>query len=355
MCNHCSVVLTSYAFGKPGEEVPMRCPDCNHNQKYKDGRRCDQCGYRFIFRNKDDKISDFALRQMIDRLSEQGQYCFTATQLALEICRYWNKKTVGPLGCGLIIVLVAAVIWFITEWSLPAGLYILLFVAVMLGFQFKRGWQRSVDFNSAKKVVGKYAQAHPIAQLAGGKAFNTRTEPENSEAYYAPERILIVESNEFADMLIRNRFPLLNKTAVVSRSGYPAQVFDACPTFLRNHPTIPVQLLHEASKRGFVLFAQIATDSRWQFARNNLVDLGLNRESLQRSSSLPWLPPEGHSATAYFARRHEQMLARGYRVPIDFMPPRMLLGTLATAITAGSLLLAAPNIADGVSLEVSYG
>ncbi|NJN46955.1 MAG: hypothetical protein HC808_11305, partial [Candidatus Competibacteraceae bacterium] len=141
----------------------MRCPDCKHDQKYKNGKRCSQCGYQFVFRKKESKISDFALRQMIDRLSDQGQYCFTTTQLALEICRYWNKKTVGPLGCSLIIVLLAAIVWFITEWSLPAGLYILLFVAVMLGFQFKRELQRSVDFNGAKKVVEKYAQTHPIA------------------------------------------------------------------------------------------------------------------------------------------------------------------------------------------------
>jgi hypothetical protein len=333
----------------------MRCPDCNHNQKYKDGKHCGQCGYRFVFRKKDDKISDFAMRQMIDRLSDQGHYCFTATQLALEICRYWNKSTLGPLGCGAIIVLVAVLAWFITEWSLQAGLFILLFVVALLGFQFKRRLKQSIDFNSAKKAVEKYIQTHPIGQLADGKAFSTRAETDTGESYYAPERILIVERDDIADMLIRNRVPLLHKTAVVSRSGYPAVVFAACQTFLRNHPAIPVQLLHEASHRGFILCAQLSADSRWQFARHNLVDLGFHRESLQAGSPLPWLPPEGRSATAYFTRRHDRMLTLGYRVPVDFMPPRPLLNTLATAMAAGSLLLAAPDIAGGITLEVDYG
>ena len=30
----------------------MHCPECKHNQKYKDGTRCNKCRYQFVFRKK---------------------------------------------------------------------------------------------------------------------------------------------------------------------------------------------------------------------------------------------------------------------------------------------------------------
>ena len=87
----------------------MRCPECKHNQKYKDGTRCKKCRYQFVFRKKQDQISDFTLRQIIQRLSDNGQQAFTTTQLALDICRLWRKKTLGPVGCGVIALIVSVI------------------------------------------------------------------------------------------------------------------------------------------------------------------------------------------------------------------------------------------------------
>ena len=70
----------------------MRCPECRHVQKYREGTRCKKCNYQFVFRKSADGISDFALRQIIQRLSDNDQQAFTATQLALAICRSWRKK-----------------------------------------------------------------------------------------------------------------------------------------------------------------------------------------------------------------------------------------------------------------------
>ena len=56
------------------ENKPMRCPECKHNQKYRDGTRCGKCGYQFVLiKKKGDGLSDFALRQIIQRLSDGGQ------------------------------------------------------------------------------------------------------------------------------------------------------------------------------------------------------------------------------------------------------------------------------------------
>ena len=59
----------------------MRCPDCKHNQRYRDGTRCGKCGYQFVLRKRTDTISDYTLRQIIKRLSDQ---CRTTHDLLIK-------------------------------------------------------------------------------------------------------------------------------------------------------------------------------------------------------------------------------------------------------------------------------
>jgi len=75
----------------------MRCPDCKHQQQYKEGTRCAKCGYAFTLRKKTDGLSDYALRQIMLRLVGNEQHCFTRTQLLLKICRYWRKQKLACL------------------------------------------------------------------------------------------------------------------------------------------------------------------------------------------------------------------------------------------------------------------
>ncbi|MCP5449282.1 MAG: hypothetical protein H6972_01635 [Gammaproteobacteria bacterium] len=269
----------------------MRCPECKHNQRYKDGTRCNKCRYQFVFRKKEDRISDFALRQTVQRLSDNGQQAFTTTQLALAICRLWRKKALGPVGCGVIALIVSAIagLFAFSNWSWWGGaliLAVLLPLAIWLG-QREKG---KLPFEKARKIVDQYHQAHPIQALADGTAFRRQAAPlDLQDPHYAPERILVVERDDLVDMLIRNRFHLTAKAVVVSRTGYPEPVFAACREFLRNHPNTPVQLVHDASTQGFALAAQLADESKWRFARERLSDIGISRAALQHGATLPWL------------------------------------------------------------------
>ncbi|MDG4555102.1 MAG: hypothetical protein P9E24_12795 [Candidatus Competibacter sp.] len=336
----------------------MRCPECKHNQKYKDGTRCNKCRYRFVFRKKEDRISDFTLRQIIQRLSDNGQQVFTTTQLALAICRLWRKKTLGPIGCGVIALVVSAIVGLFTfsEWSGWDGaliLAVLLPLAIWLG---RRG-KNKLPFDKARKIVEHYHQAHPIQALADGTAFRRQAAPlDLQDPHYAPERILVVERDDLVDMLIRNRFHLTAKAVAVSRTGYPEPVFEACREFLRNHPDTPVQLVHDGSTQGFALAAQLADDSKWRFARARLTDLGISMAALQRSGALPWLPPALSRSGGAFSANHLQWLRTGHRVPLDYVGPKPLIGLLSAAVVGGALLLApeSPNAA-GVEVESDYG
>jgi hypothetical protein len=338
----------------------MRCPECNHNQKFKDGTYCKQCRYTFVFRKKQDQISDFTLRQIIQRLSDNGQYAFTATQLALEIGRLWRKKNLGPLGCSVIALIVSVFAGLIAfaEWGWLGGALIpavLLPVAVWLG---QRG-KNALSIDKARQIIKQYHQVHPISGLADGRAFRQPIPTANcQDPYYAPERILVVERDELVDLLVRNHFHLTAKAAIVSRTGYPEQVFAACQEFLRNHPNTPVQVVHDASLQGFALTAQLAADPQWQFARSRLVDLGISRSALNNASSLPWLPTNLARRKGVFGGNPAKRLRAGYRVPVDYVGPKPMMNVLGAAVVAGTLLLA-PEILNAsgveVGVEIDYG
>jgi hypothetical protein len=336
----------------------MRCPECNHNQKYKDGTRCNQCRYQFVFRKKDYQISDVTLRQIIKRLSDNGQYAFTATQLALEICRFWRKKNLGAVGCSIIALVVSVIGGLIVfgMWSWMGGI-IILAILMPLALWLGQREKRKLSFNKAREIINRYHQAHPINELADGAAF--RQQPPTldfQDPHYAPERILVVERDDLVDMLIRNRFHLTAKAAVVSRTGYPARVFTACREFLRNHPSTPVQVLHDASAQGFALTTQLASDAQWRFARQRLVDLGISRTALENRSALPWLPSGQSRRDGAFGGNATKRLRTGCRVPLDYVGPKPMMNLLSAAVVAGTLLLA-PEIlnASGAEIEIDYG
>lgn len=336
----------------------MRCPECKHNQRYKDGTRCNKCRYQFVFRKKEDRISDFALRQTVQRLSDNEQQAFTTTQLALAICRLWRKKTLGPVGCGVIALIVSAIagLFAFSNWSWWGGaliLAVLLPLAIWLG----RREKGKLPFEKARKIVDQYHQAHPIQALADGTAFRRQAAPlDLQDPHYAPERILVVERDDLVDMLIRNRFHLTAKAVVVSRTGYPEPVFAACREFLRNHPDTPVQLVHDASTQGFALAAQLADESKWRFARERLSDIGISRAALQHGATLPWLSTRRFQRNGAFGGNPAKMLRAGYRVPLDYIGPKPLIGLLSTAVVGGALLLAPDALnAAGAEVESDYG
>ena len=152
---------------------------------------------------------------------------------------------------------------------------------------------------------------------------------------------MIVERDEWVDLLVRNRFHLNYKTAVLSRSGYPQRVLDACRAFLRQHPQTPVQLLHDGSLTGFNLKAQLSSDPNWCLAGQKLVDLGLSKQTIQNAGRLPWLPVnpqhKGRLSTDV-----TKMLSGRYRMPLDCLGPKASLSLIGAALLGGALLLPTP-------------
>ena len=331
----------------------MRCPACQHNQRYRDGMRCSKCGYAFVLRKKADGLSDLGLQQIIRRLSDNGQYAFTKTQLVLEICRYWRRSTTqGMIGGLVVVAILMAVFGFATGFWLMS-----VIVGGVILFLMVWGSQRrkiNLPLPKAHNLLQRYQQAHPIAELADGRAFLQQATAERPYGEdYAPERILIVERDEWVDLLVRNRFHLTHKTAVLSRSGYPQRVLDACRAFLRQHPQTPIQLLHDASLAGFNLRAQLTTDPNWPLAGHPLTDLGLSKQTLQNTGRLPWLPANPRHKGRLSADV-TKMLSGRYRMPLDCLGPKASLSLIGAALLGGALLLPTPP-ASGDSSGGDFG
>ncbi|MBL8250067.1 MAG: hypothetical protein JNK31_00205, partial [Candidatus Competibacter sp.] len=278
---------------------------------------------------------------------------FTATQLELEFCRYGRRKINHALIGRIILAgLIAGVVFF---WAHGWGITLTVFALLTLFAVWRTQREKTVlPLAKARRLLQRYRRTHPIAALADGQAFLQQAPAENLEsAHYAPERILVVERDDLVDMLVRNRFHASHKTAVISCSGYPKRVVEACQDFLRRHPDTPVQLLHDASLKGFKLKTQLEADTQWPLAGRPLVDLGLSPELARNSAKLPWLPAKGWRNKGALSARHQQMLNAGYRMPVDFLGPKPLLNLLGAAVIGGALLLPAPSAAgDGGGTEI---
>lgn len=336
--------------------APMRCPDCKHNQRYRDGMRCGRCGYQFILRKRDDNFSDHALRQLIQRLSDQGNHTFTLTQLAFAICRYWSRNTRGCLIASLgFVALLSAVFWFLFHSSF-ALVWISLPLLLLLLWASRRK-KSALPLAKAQQLIQRYHQVHPIALLADGQAFRQQPRLANQDLQYAPERILVVERDDLVDLLVRNRFHLAHKTAVMGCSGYPQGVVAACRQFLARYPNLPVYVLHDASLNGFCLTTRLAADPLWPLAAYPLIDLGLSKESIANAGSLTWLPTShGEPVQGVLSADHAKMLNAGYRFPLDGIPPKSLMNLLGAAMLGGLLILPAAQAAGaaegGFGVEV---
>jgi hypothetical protein len=315
----------------------MRCPECHHNQRYRDGMRCNHCGYQFVLRRQDNDLTDNILCSIINRLSNNGQYYFTRIQLALAIAEYWRaRKSSFGIGCFIVFLIgpLITACFYISNLFISTALLVIVIAFIIV---WSRRSDRQVSFSKALAIIRRYHAAHPIAGLVEGSLFESGTRSYGAIEEFAPERILIVEYDDLVDMLVRNHFHLQTKTVVLSRSGYPARIFTACQTFLRNHPGTPVQCIHDASVQGFAMSATLCQDHRWRFACNNLVDLGLSSRSIARGKRrLPWVM-EGRRGNIIFTRDYVKMLASGARLPIDFLPPMLFLSTLSAGVLSSVL------------------
>jgi len=227
-------------------------------------------------------------------------------------------------------------------------LFILYVISGISGIIWHARHPVTFPYSYVSPIILTYRNLHPIDRLVEGRAFRKPT----SEAFdeeifqYAPERILIVERNDIADMLILNRFPLEYKTLVVSEQIYPEHALRACQQFLSQHPEIPVILIHDASQKGLRMKERLLNDKFWNLRGKNVQDLGLFPRDTDRLRKPIWLPRKRNDKVLSGARRTDASFLRDYRMPVDIAHPRAMMGAVSLAAASGLALLSEGFLAE---------
>ncbi|MBM3300671.1 MAG: hypothetical protein FJY85_12025 [Deltaproteobacteria bacterium] len=216
------------------------------------------------------------------------------------------------------------------------------------------------------RVINTYQATNPIPNMVDGQRFKRhapKAQIKHELFDYAPERILIVPSDDMVDMLVLNRFHMDNKTAVVSASKYPLHVFEACQRMLEKHPDIPVEIIHDVSSDGLHLKSRLLADKSWNLEGRNVKDLGLFPQDVNRIKTPIWIP-SGRPSSVLAARaappavpgeperklgvagEAEKKIGEGMRMPLDFVGPGVMMSALAVAVIGGTLLMSEELLAE---------
>jgi hypothetical protein len=326
----------------------MKCPKCGFNKKRSEGMVCDSCRYQFALDPKEEPyLSDMAFKKVLDRVSTYGKNHFTYNQIYAQLYRLLRKKKTKAriftvFGAGAITLFISLPLggdmWWVTR---------LILCAVVMGIVglFFWKWKPRIKEGSIRKVIQKYDSRHGIDNMVKGASF-TNMEPREFDREilkYAPERMLIVERDDMADMLLLNDFAMDNKTLVVSANRYPKRAFKVFKHFAQKNPDIPISLIHDVSRVGVKLKEKLKNDPEWGLANREIKDLGLFPENLKQLKEPIWRPEPSRGA---FKERAVpggddpiKNMNKGFRAPVDVAPPHSFMSTAAMAMIVGAALL----------------
>lgn len=332
----------------------MKCPSCLADHKKSEGAICKSCGYEFVLDPKTSPyLSDYSVKKTIDRLSASGQYYFTFNQLYAALAKPAEKKSktarfgyiiLGVFGC----VFSFFVLKGILHWSVA-----LAAIAVIAGLIIRMLLKPSiVPHEKLFAALNTYKSHHPIPFLADGNRFRGDVPKERLKEelfQYAPERILIVQSDDMVDMLVLNRFHVENKTAVVGASKYPLHVFKACQRFLEKKPDIPIAIVHDVSREGIRLRDKLMADPSWNLGDKEVTDLGLSISDAEKMKKPMWIPATREVAAkggGAGSKPAAEMVGDGMSVPLDTAAPKVMLGVMGMAAIGGLALMSTELLAQ---------
>lgn len=320
----------------------MKCPKCSRNHPYKEGMKC-LCGYQFTLNPKQPPyFTDKTIQMVIEKLSGGGRYYFTKNQLyatlfkkrlqAIRNMRFWTGGSIGFAVWILILIYTYHVHsnkWFMTILGLSIVFFVLFFHTL-----------RKISpryMGDIMQAIETYHKTNPISNMTTGKAFQNTKKREIDENIFAhaPEKILIVEHDDFTDTLLLNHFYFEEKCLVLSENKYPQNIFEAYQKFITIHPGIPISILHDASQKGLAMEKRLRSQKEWMLSDKEIIDLGLKKEdakSLQKHGGL-WLYQGNYERK--LSSNTEDNIKQGYRVPLDFTSPMRMKSILAGSLIAG--------------------
>lgn len=337
----------------------MKCPQCGNKQKVKEGMACGKCRYAFALNPKERYgMTDGAFAAILKRLSGPGgDLYFTRDQLYAQVYRTLREKHHSRVfGCLSVFWAIAAGIGLVVyAKSHPLDIRFWLSacaasVAVFLLHRLMKSQPFRLPADIPARWIKIYEAAHPLQRLTDGTLLKRASPPpfEEEFANYAPERILITEHDDTAEMLILNRYHFDQKTLVVSARKHPVQAFHACQRFLERHPDLPVLLVHDCGESGLRLKARLLKDFAWPLKEGTITSLGLQPQDVGRLKHPMWRPPSSLPPETPVRETGKPLdnIRDGYRLPLTSVSPLKFMGGLGLAAGLGLALLSEELLAE---------
>lgn len=293
----------------------MRCPNCSNKHKRSEGQTC-ACGYTFTFNKQIDGITDGRFLAAAKAASALDTYYFTMNQFYTAFCRRMQQG-LHPRAM-LIIGLVLIGVGFI---FLPAAFIgaVILIVAVYLFFKGPPPRRKLENYVAKWRRSGKELD-RLIEQPRLHQPPPEWREPDIYD--YGVEKILIVERDLLVDWFVLNGFHAEQRMLVLSESGYPDYLVPIARQLLRDHPELPVYILHDATEQGRKMVSRLKISQRLPVGDREIHDLGLHKEDVRRMKRLKPIAP----------RKND------YEVPVDALSYALLAPAVATAMISGMTL-----------------
>ncbi|HUQ22328.1 MAG TPA: hypothetical protein VM049_04875 [Gaiellaceae bacterium] len=281
----------------------MKCIHCGTDSDYKArqaGGQCRQCGRQFAFEPRRDRgMTDLTFKLAIEAVSDSGRLAWNEDHLYYDVCRRVRRRRILHRALRRPMV--------------------------------------SLDRPSFELLLGRWTDVHgPLVGRLERRVFAEVAPDAVSPRVdaYGFEQLVICDDDATTDMLLVNGFHAELKCPVLSRSGYPAHVYEPLIPLLREQRPVAVVVVHAADWEGCRLAQTVQEDPRW-FAGVELpkvVDAGLRPADARRFRGLFQLAGGGRDSTSPGISEVEAKWLRRYRLELAAVRPRVLMGVLGRVL-----------------------
>ncbi|WP_299454539.1 hypothetical protein [uncultured Microscilla sp.] len=296
----------------------MKCPKCEHEQKYKEGMTCLNCNYRFAINPKEKgNLNDYKMKLRIEQVSQSGQVYFTPRQLyALYRGKFKKNDALAMLVFGAIVISIFFAFGS-PEGAIVAGIG---FTIAILYENFKKSWLSEQDFLATfNHWYTRSELAKEVKQVVLQPEL-TQLPPDNHEKDiydYGVEAIIVTDQDVYVDLFVKNNYHTQYKALIISKHFYPAYLTPRLKQLLQEKPDLPLFFIHDATLEGLQTMTQFRNHAGLATEGHPCIDLGLTPAHFNQLKPLKKLlkgTDDNHAPLDYLQHHHFTSIFNKYVV-----------------------------------------
>ncbi|MGJ8640272.1 MAG: hypothetical protein ACSHYA_12865 [Opitutaceae bacterium] len=263
----------------------MKCPECNHQQKYASGgMTCGKCGYAYVLNPETDAFADGKMKHLIHRASYGGTKHYTINML------HSNWLSGDVMSVGYLFAVITFLSLFVSTLftafvSGGTGTWLMIFVLLwgsLLGFSrlIRPRHKKEALMKALSKWIGA---GKDFGNLLESPSLHSApkgwTEPDIYD--YGAEKILIVDRDILVDLFVLNGYHAESSTMIISSTGYPSYIAPLAKRLIEEKPEIPVLFLHDADCSFSEVQSRAITAMPFLETADQKIDVGIGPKTLR--------------------------------------------------------------------------